>query len=786
MTNSQPIEHPIEMGPIIRIHRIAESKLLSDHVSKTKTLEIDRGQAHAVNEMEPILQAATPEKTRGQLLIHSPKSVLIFPNETESIEKVEVDDDDSTSSTAAIASPPRSHKKLQKCINYTNQGCEAFESQQYDLAMHLFHDSHSLLHLEKKEDEVDLSLRSRVDMEFKSPNGYMDQRARVEFDEGMLTFSKTFKIHGNNEEIIDSTIWFNKGQVYMHHRLWEKAIYCFQSAIDVSGASELVYVYIAALQSMGQVQYRLGRYNEAITSYTKALNSATIIFGVEKHEAIAAALNSLSVLYYHLSSSSSRSGNSTHRSTEYLKQAKEHSKRSLSMRLMLQKEKLLDNADIGTTYNNIGRLYVMEGNFKKALVCYGKALKIRADCLGKDSLDYAATAFNAGQSYHHVRDLSKALNLYHEFLAVAMKRFTKNHRDIALVLIGIAEIHQQRGEMDEALIMYKKSLEAGKNALGENHPEIATMLNRLGNCYYINENYDAAYDVYSQGLAIERRLTNNANGVISLCNLGEIHRRRKEWDAAINIFKDALEIQRNRAGEGKQNAEIATSLHIIGMTYEKKGDPEGALRFLQEALIMRRFVLGENHIEVTSTLTMIGMIFLRTNKLSLAMDLLQQSLLIRERKLGKENRDVAFTLYNIALIHQKTGLLREAISCFTEVLRIERILLGENHKDIAITLFKLGETFKKNNDSEKALSYFKEALKVERMVMLETEPLTVARTLQEIGNINLEIGNIHEMMNAFIEAARIYEKLSMNFDNLIVTNRLYALALSYPRAAPAA
>ena len=781
------------MGPINHINRKATSNLSSNHVSnKTKVPESDREQAHSttMKNMEAILPAAkhTPEKKRGNTHNPSPKSVASFPNESGFIHTMKEEDEDSVSSTTALASPPRSNKKLQKIVNYTNQGCQAFESRQYDLAVRLFYDAHSLLHLHREENDNDLLLSSSVNADFKSTNSYIYQR--VEFDEGMYTFSQPFKIHVNDEAIIDATIWLNKGHVYMHHRSWEKAIHCFQSAIDVGGASKQDYIHVAALQSLGQVQYRLGKYDEALSSYMGAVNSAKTIFGVEKHEAIGAALNSLSVLYYHLSSSSPSSGNdiSPRGSTkndakEYFARAKYYAKKSLSMRLSLLKD---HHQDIATTYNNIGRLYVMEGRFKEALDCYEKALTIRAGQLGKDSLDYAATAFNAGQSYHHIKDLSMALRYYQEFLAVAVKRFTKNHRDVAVVLSGIAEIHQERGEMDDALRLYEESLEAGKNSLGENHPEIAMILNRLGNFHYVNQNYDASFDVYSQGLAIERRGSDDTNAVVSLCNLGEIHRQRKEWVPAIKTFRHVLRIQRKRAGKGNQNADIATTLHVIGLSYEKKGDTEAALRYLQEALLMRRFVLGEDHIDVTPTLTTIGIIFSRTHKFLLGLDLLQESLRIRIAKLGKENRDVAFTMYNIALIYQKTGSLTDAITCLTEVLRIERVLLGEDHKDVAITLFKLGETFKKHNDQDRALLYFKEALKVERKVMLEKDPLTVARTLQEIGNIQLYKGNTEEMMNVFVEAARIYQSSSMSPDNVIVESYLYAIDLSCPRAAPAA
>ena len=70
--------------------------------------------------------------------------------------------------------------------------------------------------------------------------------------------------------------------------------------------------------------------------------------------------------------------------------------------------------------------------------------------------------------------------------------------------------------------------------------------------------------------------------------------------------------------------------------------------------------------------------------------------------------------------------------------------------------------------------------------MLEKDPLTVARTLQEIGNIHLFQGNTEEMMNVFVEAARIYQSSSISPDNVVVENQLYAIDLSCPRAAPAA
>jgi len=39
----------------------------------------------------------------------------------------------------------------------------------------------------------------------------------------------------------------------------------------------------------------------------------------------------------------------------------------------------------------------------------------------------------------------------------------------------------------------------------------------------------------------------------------------------INAFRHVLRIERKRTGKGNQNADIATTLHVIGLSYEKQG-----------------------------------------------------------------------------------------------------------------------------------------------------------------------------------------------------------------------
>lgn len=714
--------------------------------------------------------------------IQSPQSVATVVDDMDKCVII------SSENSNSVKSSTRIDRNLLIASRYVNEACDLFEAKALDRCFTILLRAQkiidgSLNHVDDLSIDSNSIGNSKHTDASKFENTYIYQRA--EFDEGMNTYCTPLTCSVKDEQMLRSTILFNIGQVYFHQEAWENAIGSFDAIDprDLLDNENITTIYIAALQSCGQVYYRLGKFKDAIYKYRKALKVATNCFGKEGDISIASAMNSMGVLYYHLSSANSGKKKAEYLSEKYLKISKECTSRSLSLRLSLQRQ---DHKDIGTTLNNMGRLYVMEGSFEKALECYDRALIIRAKELGKQSLDYAATAFNAGQSYHHVKELSKAMKYYKEFLEVAKKHFTKNHRDVAVVLSGIAEIHQDRGELDEALKLYKESLEVGKKALGDSHPEIAMILNRLGNYYYVVKDFDAAYDAYKQGLAIECQVFDDSNSIVSLCNLGEIHRQRKNWDAAIKTFRQVLRIQRKMAGKQVGSAEMAATLQIIGMTYDKKGETQKSLKYLQEALVMKRNFLGDEHIDVTPTMTAIATILARSNKLKLAMNLFKDAYQIRKKQLGYLHRDVAFTLYHIALIHQKTGSLTEAISCLTEVLSIEQRVLGKFHKDVAITLYKLGDTFKKHNDLDRALFYFKEALDVERKVMMTVEPLTIARTLQEIGNIHLCRGNTAAMMDAFVEAARIYQESSVSPYDLIVAKHLYALDLSCPRGAPAA
>lgn len=615
---------------------------------------------------------------------------------------------------------------------------------------------------------------------------YMYQR--MDFDEGMAAFKDPeYILYEDHPLAVRAKLLYNIGQVKSKQCDFIGASLCFESALEVLIPSidltrEALFfgylnlscgiaqnIIIQILHCLGLSAYRKGKLAEAETIYRLALLHTQAIKGPEDC-ITGVTLNCLGVLYYHLASDNANSA------VELFADAHRIVSKALGPR----------NACVATILNNMGRAMIPRDNPAAALRYYEEALAIRRDCLGANHIDYAATAFNAGQSLHQLGCYDRAGVLYKEFLRVATEKFSRTHRDIAVVLSGIAQIHQKRKEYAKAREMHEESLRVGRAALGNKHAEIAMLLNRVGNFYFEREDYHAALKAYKEGLSIEREVLGKShpNIIVTLSNIGEIHRQRRHFSRAVSVYFEAMELQKNRHGDISE--EVAGTLNTIGLIYDQQGNSDEALLKLQEALVMRRTILGDDHLDVAATLTHLGTLFYRRSMITTAQNLFAESFRIRRATLGSDHRDVSFSLYNIGLCHQLQGEHKDAIECFQETLRIEKLVFGGNHRDVALTHAKLGEAFKANGDLDEALRHFMDALFIEKGLGDHQDPISIAKLLNEIGNIYLARGNVEQMMKNFAEAARIFRQEGRSFSSLTVSPVLKLYAAGFGACASAA
>ena len=426
----------------------------------------------------------------------------------------------------------------------------------------------------------------------------------------------------------DVTALYNAGQLAMRQNNDEEAAKYFHDALKLvesasstsTSSSCLASLVTPILYNIGHIEYKAGRFEEAIEVFTKTLDYATATNRESPHDMleIASILNCLGVLHFHMSNDEMNGKSNSDRAMYLYREA-----------LSIRRAVLGPNhssTEVATILNNIGRIHYMRGDNELALETYNQAHEMRLQLLGSDHIDTAVCSYNIGQTYHASGKYCEAMVLYKEFLLVARKQLGPHHRDIANMLKCIAQVYHTRKEYTMAKQMYEESLYVARIALGNGntptdyYPEIACILNKYGNLLYEANQLDESLEIYKQGLIVERAVLDkyHPNLVITLTNIGQILKLQSRYTDALIYYEEALTIQRQSLGDSHEN--VAHILSFIALIHYHTKSYNKSLNVYQEALRIRRDVYGDTDLEVASTLTSIGLVLFRMGLHNMAME----------------------------------------------------------------------------------------------------------------------------------------------------------------------
>lgn len=198
-------------------------------------------------------------------------------------------------------------------------------------------------------------------------------------------------------------------------------------------------------------------------------------------------------------------------------------------------------------------------------------------------------------------------------------------------------------EYDQAVNVYEDILSADKIRYGENDLVCAIDYHNLGvTCLLANE-LDAALYYFQESVIMKRACLGQCDPTVSdsLVEIGILLYNRKDYEGALRIFKEALEIYHdcsNQEGVGRTS-------NNIGCVYYKMGDSSTALSYIQQALVCQRKSLGMSEKAESSllnfalSLSNVGYLKQSLGHLD-ATAMLEESLLVLESVLGDDNSTV--------------------------------------------------------------------------------------------------------------------------------------------------
>ncbi|MCO6500073.1 MAG: tetratricopeptide repeat protein [Vicingus serpentipes] len=236
------------------------------------------------------------------------------------------------------------------------------------------------------------------------------------------------------------------------------------------------------------------------------------------------------------------------------------------------RKKLLNHLSIA--YNNMGVLYITQGDISKALKFSLKSLLIQ-EHIGDDE-GIAQSLNNIGYMYNNQGDIEKALEYYLRSLKIQEKI---GHKEgVAASLNNIGNIYKNQKDINKALDYYNKSLKLEKEIGNKNG--IASGLNNIAGVYKDQNNLEAALEYYNKSLKIREELNDNRGIAESLNNIGTIYNKQGEIPKALDYYKESLKIRE----EIKDKVGITSSLNSIANVMLSQGNLKEAKKNVKRSL----------------------------------------------------------------------------------------------------------------------------------------------------------------------------------------------------------
>lgn len=274
---------------------------------------------------------------------------------------------------------------------------------------------------------------------------------------------------------------------------------------------------------------------------------------------------------------------------------------------------------------DMGLLYSALGSFDKSETYLEKALQMRKQLNGEQSIDYAISLNNKAVLQNQQGHYTDAQNTINQAIQIAEAK-NADKSILAIMYNNKAYFQQIVGQNQKAADIYEIALKMVDDEKNQ------------------------------KGLTYQRIAINKA---ILLQDMG-----KKE--EAIAICEKAIKIKKARLGTS--SPDYAHILNLTASLYMQTGDYKKVESYLQDAYSIYKKKLGDNHPSTAKVLHNLGLFYLHQNNLPKAEENLKKSFEVRKQVLGENHPDFNASQEGLAVLYWQKGDIKEAMNYYKSVL----------------------------------------------------------------------------------------------------------------------
>ena len=242
-------------------------------------------------------------------------------------------------------------------------------------------------------------------------------------------------------------------------------------------------------------------------------------------------------------------------------------------------------------------------------------------------------------------------------------------------------------------------------------------------------------------------------------NLGLNDRAKPLLEEALNIRKRVL---------GEKHLAVAESLYTLGTYHHHKGNYPAAELLFRQALALRKELLGREHPLVARSLGDLGSLLSERGEYKVAESLLREALAMQRKFPDADQANEAKVLSQLATVLKRKGDYADAAPFYQEALALHRKLHPDNH-DTLILLNNFGAFLMAKGDYQTAEPLLRETLALNRKLQGEEHPLTIA-TLNNLALLLHEMGHYEAAEPLYRQALTLARKSQGEEHRQVATN----------------
>ncbi|MDX2506360.1 MAG: CHAT domain-containing protein [Gammaproteobacteria bacterium] len=246
-----------------------------------------------------------------------------------------------------------------------------------------------------------------------------------------------------------------------------------------------------------------------------------------------------------------------------------------------------------------GELLFRQGRTNEAVKVYRETLTLREKLLGDEHMATAQTIISLAGALKGVHRFSEAEDLYHRGFVIYEKLVGLEHPFTATILNNLGQLYYLQGRFEESENVLKKSLEIKSRHYTADHIALAETYNHLGYLYYLLERYTDSEFNLNKAIAIWSKPNSSRPRYKASAQtwLGVSLQRKGQSEQALKILHQALTTLQTIYGEF--NIATSEAYHqIANILFSSKRYKEAEKYYLYGLKAAQQFASGDWRVEI--------------------------------------------------------------------------------------------------------------------------------------------------------------------------------------------